>query len=365
MSRTGLPPLALTGNPQVLNVPSQLGGMQLRVGNESAITLGWQWGDQGGILYPSEIDVWRPDATAGQQIQLTPIGGILPISLALTANLVSEVAFAPDSFPGTYPQQMSRLSQTAFNKLLAPVFTGSTPAINPTFTVNANATVTKLIAIQPGCTAIRVSANNSGLSFAYSLAVIGANSSVEYYGSTVPGAVTPVPLPNFPITVGVDFELDSVLSVTVQNTQLAGGGPMNVFVSQLLDVEAPGQVGDAQTVRMLSPAAWQSPNQTPLVNSVLTTAGVYKQILAPVGAFASLLLHWLRFDLDAASGGVFAVSIDGVSANVFANNNNSAGPFILGPLSGESYGTNAGLFVFTTAAVTVRYHVGYSLRVPA
>lgn len=109
-----------------------------------------------------------------------------------------------------------------------------------------------------------------------------------------------------------------------------------------------------------TPAKWQSP-QSKLVNSTATAPATYANILPAVGATKNLYLFWARFDLDAVSGGVFAVSVDGLTANVFVINDNAKGPYVLGPFSGgEPQGVNAGLWVFTTAGVTVRYHVSYT-----
>lgn len=103
--------LALTGQSQVLSVPAQLQGLSIRAGNASDLTLLWQWGDQSGILYPGELDVWKPSGpTAGAVIPLLPLN--VPALPTTTRQLITEFAFEPDGFPGSYPQQLTGITRT-------------------------------------------------------------------------------------------------------------------------------------------------------------------------------------------------------------------------------------------------------------
>lgn len=112
------------------------------------------------------------------------------------------------------------------------------------------------------------------------------------------------------------------------------------------------------------PSTWQQATAPILSSSQAVVAATYTTILAPVGAGKQLLLWWARFDLDAASGGVFAVSSDGATANVFNVNDNARGPYVLGPFPGgvKIGPTNSKLAVFSTNANTVRFSIAYGVK---
>lgn len=298
--RSSLPVLALTGVAQSLLVPAQLRDAELRVANESAYTLAWTWGDQSGILYPSEVDVWRPNATSASAIQLLPVSGILA-GISLTANLVAEIAWAPDRFPGDYPQQMARLAQTASNKQrLFPDGT-PTPALpsTPSFTVAAASNVTKVFSLDAGTTEIQFMVNASGLVFSYSLLVLGNNSTEQYYGDdSAPGSPLPVPTPSLPFNVQVNFKWDTKVSVQVNNP---GANQLNVFVSELLSFEAPGQNGAASSVIQPVPAAWQAPTTWASFNVSLAGGGGTGTVVAAAPGVNSNYLHGYSIGQDGAN----------------------------------------------------------------
>lgn len=110
-----------------------------------------------------------------------------------------------------------------------------------------------------------------------------------------------------------------------------------------------------------SPAPpWQAA-RTYVAGSTAVTGGAYTNIVAQVGADSQLYLFWARFDIDAASGAVFAAGTDGATAGIFNINDNGKGPYIVGPLAaGVPMGQNSGVYVFTTSNSTVRYEIAYT-----
>lgn len=174
--------------------------------------------------------------------------------------------------------------------------------------------------------------------------------------------------------IGVDVGAgNSSISNGGPQWQPFGAGDHTVDCSMTAAAGNPAVVDILASPQVLAIDVFQAFNQNldtigqpggtpPLVGSVATTGGVYKQILAPVGAGVSLILYWARFDVDVATGGVFALSTDGVTADIFAINDNGKGPYVLGPFGAgpEDYGHNKAIKVFTTNNSTVRYHIDFT-----
>src|SRR5215471_15822396 len=99
MTRVGIPPIDLStvGTSFTVNLPGAMQELNaVRFGNDSSVTLAWQWGDQDGYLYPKRVDVLKPRGPSGTTVVFT----VQTAPFGQTGTLYTELAFRPDDFTG-------------------------------------------------------------------------------------------------------------------------------------------------------------------------------------------------------------------------------------------------------------------------
>ncbi|HKW93976.1 MAG TPA: hypothetical protein VJX92_18945 [Methylomirabilota bacterium] len=306
----------------------------VRSANESPFALQCSIGPDRHWLQPWSVDVWPVHGSTVMHVH--PVALASPVNPAPFSNLLVTVAQPYETIPGTYPASLDRQS-TPY---------GQQPVIGTITTVGNGDTVNNTFPVPTGTLGIQfICQAASGFFLPQEVRVQGDVSGVTYLDDFQ--NVTP-----FAADMGrwIPPDQNAVCKVV---SQTGPGLPAKVTFVALtfcptLNVRAstntPVNVSNATTL-------------TPLVGSTTTLAATYKQILATQN---NLRLYYARFDIDAASGGVFAVGVDGVTAGVFGINDNGKGPYVIGPFGGgEFLGSSAGLWVFTTNASTVRFHVAY------
>lgn len=308
----------------------------------------------------------------GDKLTVTVVGST-PNS-QITGTLWGYVSTTNDGSDLETAQQQTQLSG-AF-----PTFQQASKLV-PNYTVTANAVNTTTVTISPGMQVITVYVFGQPDGSKYGFSIVGHQTGFEYasYTFTIAGVAGN----NIPNRILVDYAFETQFDITI-DASVAGhpagtttvavlGGPnpvdqvnANIFDSESFTLRSTSGAlntfitNGSLPVANSSPASWQSPS-TYLATSVSVTAGVYKNVIARVGAGTNFYLFWARFDIDAASGAVFAAGTDGATANIFGINDNGKGPYVIGPFSGGvPLGLNSGLYVFTTSNSTVRVEIAYT-----
>lgn len=296
-------------------------------------------------------EVIQDGETVSVQITGGPPGGQVTGSLNGKAGTPEEVLadYAPQ--PNTIA-----LDTTSPRQALTPqtVATTKTP---PSFQVaSGGLSGAKIFTISPGTIAMRIMVTANGLLFGYRLLVLGRESGVQYFGAeSAPGSVAVVPSPTLPITVPVDTEWDQHIEIHVENpTQ-----NVDVYVSALNDVEAPGQAGAAQSVIIPTPAPWQAPRACAVVGAAIAGGAN----LVVVAAVASQTVYVFPFqpsiDAAVATGALAAEDTSGVAFYQF-----NMGSIIMNAFLGAGVPMTAGLGVrlhnLTGGPVTIRGGIPYT-----
>lgn len=303
----------------------------VRVANESQYALQLTGlGADAHWLQPWSTDVYA--AWGATSMHVHPVQLVSPLPPAPFATLLVTLADEVETIPGVYPSTLDRQSASYGQQVRISLVSAASGSV-----VNG-----PVVGVPLGIQSIGFEVENGT---PVNVFISGSPTGTSYLNE-----LSPIHAPYIsPFSVAEDTSAQ----LTVDNT--AGGG-VTAVVSMI------GYTTLFSYRPPLAPpgAPWQAP-RAKLVNSTNTTAATYKNILAAVGAGLQLYLMWARFDIDAVSGGVFAVGTDGLTASVFVINDNGKGPYVLGPFTGgEPQGFNAGLWVFTTNASTVRYHVAYT-----
>lgn len=276
------------------------------------------------------------------------LGGAAALAGQLAAALAGSAGAGagPELVPNDFPDWTTGVAPT----LQQPI--GSVQ------TVGNGDTVTSTFNVPAGCLGVQYISTVQGFAFPNRVTVTGVQTGEVYIDDQVAlGASTGADMSRF-------IPPDTQVQCSVTSSAGAGTAAFVTFLAlrfpPTVNVRAAGGVALPVTAAGSLSAPWQAP-RSKLVGTVGTAAATYAQILAPVGAGVQLYLFWAVFYIDAASGGVFAVSTDGVSANVFVVNDNGKGPYVLGPFGGgRPEGFNAALKVFTTLASTVRFSIAYT-----
>lgn len=141
MSRVGIAPIDLStvGTTFNVNLPGAIPELNaVRFGNDSSLTLAWQWGDQEGYLYSKRVEPLKPRGVSGSVVRFT----VQPSSLGQVGTLFIELAFRPDDFTGD-PTELTGSSVVQITGTPAVTISG-TPAVTisgtPTVTISGNVT---------------------------------------------------------------------------------------------------------------------------------------------------------------------------------------------------------------------------------
>lgn len=258
---------------------------------------------------------------------ITGIGGDIFAEIAPFASLAANIVAVDTATP-----RLAMQPQTIATTITPPSFAVASGGLSGP----------QVFTISPGCIALRISATAGGLNFTYDLLVLGSQSAVQYFGSlTAPGHSDVVPNPTLPITIPVNQDWDKQVEILVEHpTQ-----NVNIYVSELFDVEAPGQAGASQSVSMPSPAPWQAPNAGKVYVEVST--GVFPVVVVPATSGLTIFVHNWELETDGAAAPRFTVLYDTV-------NGNPTGRFAkLTTASGQVVGTGGGGALPTGAGVSL------------
>lgn len=227
MSILALAPIPVGNAVIVQPIRGQLQGLRgIKAGNESDTTLYWEWGDQSGYLYPSDVAVFRPTGRSSAQLTFTPVT-VLPPNLAVTSNLLLEFAYDPDDFAGDWPRQLSRLSQKVAN--LVPLLfspSDSQPYVYPPGTNIVN----QVLQLQPGMQSVRagVDIQQGPPVVTYHVQLLGNVTGKNYFAA---------------VATGVIGTIDQTFALHPQDTQLlwsintvGSANPVKVVFSANMDL---------------------------------------------------------------------------------------------------------------------------------
>lgn len=329
MARTALAPIPITG-PLVVPVGGQLSHLNgIKLGNESDQTLYWEWGDQSGYLYPSEVDVLRPSSQPSQAIRVTPTQ-VLPTGLGLTQQLLAEFAYAPDDFPGTWPQQMSRLVQRVTSPLQASQKVTDTGA--GTF---------KVITPPPGTLAISLLIDSPQNVDAGNTQFVGTVSNVDYTkgGLSILSSIFNAnqKLYRFLVEFDVDTSFNFLLKALAATT-------VNCWVSFLTDTSTVS-ISNAQIVQVSNSAAATPPQTTPTLNASQNVSINASASVTSIPAGNRFYLHGYSFGTDGANAAGRIRQLVGGTPILDMDANATRGQIAVG--------SHYGLIVAPTNAVTV------------
>ncbi len=190
MSIVALAPIPVGTGVITQHIGGQLSNLRgIKAGNESDTTLYWEWGDQSGYLYPSDVAVFRPSPQAPTQLTFTPLT-VLPPNLAVTSNLLLEFAYAPDDFTGDWPRQLSRLSQKVAN-LVPLLFSPNDPPNVPYSYAPGTNISNQILALQPGMQSVRAGVDVQGNPpvVTYHVSLVGNNTGKVYFAAAATGVI--------------------------------------------------------------------------------------------------------------------------------------------------------------------------------
>ena len=210
----------------------------------------------------------------------------VPLGALPLASGFASLTFYDEALP---PNPGHLITQAIGRQRLYPEGVVPATTFAPSFVVN-NSTFNGFFTLPPGTTHLRLLANASGLTFTYTLMVLGVVTGEQYFGSeAAPGTAFSVGDPTLPFTLPLDAEWDPRIQVQAFSAQ-----SVKFSLSALFVPEAPGQAGSAQSVVQPLPAAWQAPNSQPsTINNNVAAGGNATIIPAAVGLIVRLFGVWV------------------------------------------------------------------------
>lgn len=202
----------------------------------------------------AQVDIGSRLCAPNDKLQISIIGGLPGTEVAgqfhggRSPDMQEAIQFGNLVQANTISVKTSNPRQKLFPDGVTPPANPLTPSFIVAPATAPNFTFT----IPTGTVSLRIMATAIGLAFTYQMNITGVNTKVQYFGDlAVPGNNVLVGLPTLPLTipVGTDWDRQVLINITGDAVQT-----VDFFISALFAPEAPGQAGDAQSVRVTSPA---------------------------------------------------------------------------------------------------------------